>query len=47
MVVKSKPKVFVTRKIPKVGIDLLKKHLNVRVYSKDQAISAKELDKEV
>jgi glyoxylate reductase len=42
---KSKAKVFVTRKIPKVGIDLLRKHFLVRVYTKDQAISKKELDK--
>jgi len=36
-------KVFVTRKIPHVGTDLLKKKHTVRVYAKDNVISRKEL----
>ena len=41
----SKPKVFITRKIPDSGIKLLSKHCTVKVYKKDQAIPQKELDK--
>ena len=36
-------KVFITRKIPQIGIDLLKKKHAVRVYPKDQVIPRKEL----
>src|SRR3989344_4882891 len=36
-------KVFITRKIPQIGIDLLKKKHTVRVYPKDQVIPRKEL----
>ncbi len=43
----SKPKVFITRKIPDAGITLLKKSCDVRVYSKDQIIPRKELLKGV
>jgi len=40
-----KLKVFVTRDLPKEGIDLLKKNFIVKVYSKDQAIPMNELEK--
>lgn len=43
----QKKKVFVTRIIPKKGIQLLRKHFLVKVYHKDQAIPRKELLKEV
>ncbi|MEK6939768.1 MAG: D-glycerate dehydrogenase [Nanoarchaeota archaeon] len=43
----QKKKVFVTRVIPKKGIQLLRKHFLVKVYSKDQDIPKKELLKEV
>ena len=43
----QKKKVFVTRIIPKKGIQLLRKHFLVKVYQKDQAIPRKELLKEV
>ncbi len=43
----TKPKVFITRRIPEVGIKLLKKSCDVRVYLKDTAISKKELIKGV
>ena len=43
----TKKKVFVTRKIPEVGIKLLNKHFQVKVYSKNKAISKKELIKGV
>ncbi|HLD79945.1 MAG TPA: D-glycerate dehydrogenase [Candidatus Nanoarchaeia archaeon] len=43
----QKKKVFVTRIIPKKGIQLLRRHFLVKVYPKDQAISRKELLKEV
>lgn len=36
-------KVFVTREIPDAGIKLLKKHCQVRISQKDQAIPRKEL----
>ena len=39
----KKQKVFVTRKIPVVGLDLLKKYFQVKIYSIDQVISRKEL----
>lgn len=42
-----KPKVFITRKIPQAGINLLKKHCLVKVYPKDKVIPRKELLKEV
>ncbi|MAG78616.1 D-glycerate dehydrogenase, partial [archaeon] len=42
-----KAKIFVTRKIPKKGIDMLKKRFQVRVYPKDKVISRQELIKEV
>lgn len=42
-----KKKVFVTRKIPKKGIELLRKHFLVKVYQKDQVIPRKVLLKEV
>ena len=42
-----KQKVFVTRKIPEIGIKLLKKHFQVKVYPKDKAIPRKELLNEV
>ena len=34
-------KVFVTRKIPTAGIDILKKKYIVKIYPKDSAISRK------
>lgn len=40
-------KVFITRKIPEPAILLLKKHFQVRVYSKDQKIPRQELLKGV
>ena len=41
-------KVFVTRDIPSVGIDLLKKmRFDVSVYKKDQPISKNDLIKSV
>ena len=43
----QKKRVFVTRKIPEKGIQLLRKHFLVRVYQKDQVIPRKELLKEV
>ncbi len=43
----QKKKVFVTRMIPKKGIQLLRKHFLVKVYSKDQVIPRKELLQEV
>ena len=43
----QKKKVFVTRQIPKKGIQLLRKHFLVKVYLKDQTIPRKELLKEV
>lgn len=43
----QKKKVFVTRKIPEKGIQLLRKHFLVKVYPKDHAIPRKELLKEV
>jgi glyoxylate reductase len=39
----EKKKVFITQNIPGEGIKLLKKHFQVRVYSKDKVISQKEL----
>jgi len=39
----TKPKVFVTRKIPGPALPMLKKHFQVRVYPKDETISRKEL----
>ncbi|MBT4446049.1 D-glycerate dehydrogenase [archaeon] len=41
----TKPKVYITRQIPKVGIDILKKHFTVKVYNKNQAIPKNQLDK--
>ncbi len=43
----SKPKVFITRKIPDAGIKLLKECCEVKIYSKDQIIPRKELLKGV
>src|SRR3989338_6947699 len=43
----QKKKVFVTRKIPEKGLQLLRKHFMVKVYPKDQVIPRKELLKEV
>jgi glyoxylate reductase len=43
MVIKRKMKVFVTRKIPKPAIPLLKEHFEVKVYPKDQIIPRKKL----
>ncbi len=43
----QKKKVFVTRKIPKKGIELLRRHFLVKIYQKNQVISRKELLKEV
>jgi len=42
-----KLKVFITRKIPDAGMDLLKKRFVVKVYPKDNAIPRKELEKGV
>ena len=42
-----KQKVFITRKIPEIGIKLLKKHFQVKVYKKDKAIPRKELLNEI
>ncbi|MDP3989920.1 MAG: D-glycerate dehydrogenase [archaeon] len=39
----SKKRVFVSRKILESGINLLKRHFEVRVYPKDRVISRKEL----
>jgi glyoxylate reductase len=39
----SKPKVFVTRKIPQAGLDLLRQHCDVTVWENDRAPSAQEL----
>jgi len=39
--------VFVTRKIPEKGIQLLRRHFLVKVYQKDQVIPRKELLREV
>ena len=36
-------KIFITRKIPDIGIKLLRKNHQVRVYNKNQIISRKEL----
>ena len=41
----KKPKVYVTRKIPKAGIDILKKHCIVKVYNKNQKIPKTQLNK--
>tara|TARA_Y100000310_G_C20695153_1_gene825165 strand:+ start:4491 stop:5471 length:981 start_codon:yes stop_codon:yes gene_type:complete len=41
----AKPKVYITRQIPKKGIDLLKKHFTVKVYKENKAIPKKELEK--
>jgi len=41
------PKVFVTKKIPENGLKLLKKHFNVKVWSKNKAIPKKDLIKNV
>lgn len=43
----TKPKVFVTRKIPQSGIKLLQKSCQVKIYPKDQVIPKKELLTEV
>lgn len=43
----QKKKVFVTRKIPQKGIQLLRKHFIVKVYPKDQVIPRKVLLREV
>jgi len=43
----SKKRVFVTRNIPKIGIDILKKHFEVKVYSKDRVIPRQDLLKGV
>ena len=43
--IQRKPKVYITRNIPQVGIDFLKKHCIVKVYNKNQAISRSQLDK--
>ena len=42
-----KPRVFVTRRIPETGIQLLRRHCQVKIYPKDQVIPTKELIKEV
>ena len=42
-----KPKVFITRKIPEAGIELLRKSCIVKIYPKETAISRKELIKGV
>jgi len=38
-----KKKVFITQKIPEEGINLLKKHFQVKVYSQDKVIPKQEL----
>ncbi len=43
----SKPKVFITRKIPEAGIKLLKECCEVRIYPKNKVIPRKELLKGV
>jgi len=43
----KKLKVFITRKIPDAGMDLLKKRFVVKIYPKDNAIPRKELEKGV
>ena len=42
-----KPKRFVSRRIPETGIQLLRRHCQVKIYPKDQVIPTKELIKEV
>jgi glyoxylate reductase len=42
-----KPKVFVTRKIPESGIDILRKHCHIKVYKNNQVITRDELLKGV
>lgn len=43
----QKKKVFVTRKIPEKGLQLLRKHFTVKVYPKDQVIPQNVLLREV
>ena len=43
----AKQKVFITRKIPEIGIKLLKKNFIVKVYPKNKPITRKELFKSV
>ena len=43
----AKLKVFITRKIPDAGINLLKRKFIVKIYPKDNAIPRKELEKGV
>ena len=38
-----KPRVFITRKIPEAGIDLLKQHCQVKVHTEDRVILRDEL----
>ena len=38
-----KPRVFITRKIPEAGINLLKQHCQVEVYTADRAVPRDEL----
>ncbi len=42
-----KPKVFVTRKIPQPGLDILEKRCEVKVNSHDRVLTKKELIEEV
>ena len=38
-----KPKVFVTRRIPKPGVDILEKECEVKVYPYDRVLTKEEL----
>lgn len=46
-IIEKMPKVFVTRKIPDEGLDLLRKETALEVWEKDQVIPRKELLKRV
>ena len=43
----DKPKVYVTRRVPSRGIDLLKKHCTITQWDTDDAISRETLKKNV
>ncbi len=43
----DKPKVYVTRRVPSRGIDLLKKHCSITQWDTDDAISRDTLKKNV
>ena len=43
----KKPKVFVARRIPSIGIEMLKKHFDLKVREEDTIITREELMKEI